>query len=815
MNDLRFALRQLLKNPGFTAVAVLTLALGIGATTAITSVVRTVLFDPVPMPHSDRLVVLKAKDRKHGSIRPGLNPVAARDAEAETNLFRRTVFWERDSLTLEGGAFPQTLGGARVSQGFFSMFSVPPMLGRLPAVEEAARGGAPVLVLSHSLWRNVFGGDPSVVGRSVRFKQATATVIGVMPAHFMFPSQAGYWQAWSGPDAVAGEVVDTSNGMGPKSFPNIGVIAELQAGASEAQARAFLEVVQARQARTDKLQTQFAFIPERLRDSFAKPELRRTLWALTAATVLVLLIASANLANLQLARTETRQQELAVRSALGAGRARLFRQLLGESLLLAIVGGAAGMLVTLLGLDVLTKLLPPELPRLRAIELDGQVLAYASLVTLATGILFGVAPAWRGGDIDIGATLKLGSGSSTGGRQRAWFTRGLIVGQIALVLVLLSGAGLLVRSVDKLLSVDVGFDARGVVKLYPPIDFEVVNRFLGSAQGTKDAEAYVDGIHRDLRERLAALPGVEAVGIAQPRSGNVKVASVAGGASVEIGEYRVGIGSADPLQALRARLRHGHWLVPGDGENGRERVLLNETAAHRLFPGQSAVGKRLWIQAAQEEGVAEVAGVVADLRENTYDETPGPTVFRATPMGFLGSARSLVIRTDLHPTTLRPLIERELRAIGAAARQPRLQFMEEALFIGTAGHRTFMRYLLFFAGVGLLLAAIGLYGVLAYNVSRRTREIGIRVAVGAQREDISGLILRQGFALALVGVGIGVAVSLAATRSLKAFLFGVPAHDPVTLLAVVAVMAAVALLACWLPARRASRVDPMVALRSE
>jgi predicted permease len=603
--------------------------------------------------------------------------------------------------------------------------------------------------------------------------------------------------------------------MGPKSLANTSVIAELRAGATEKQARAFLAVVQSRQAETDKMQAQFAFVAESLGDSFTKPELRRTLWALTAATILVLLIASANLANLQLARTETRQQELAVRSALGASRQRMFRQLLCESLLLALLGGAAGLLVTVFGLRALTNLLPPELPRLRAIALDGQTLGLASLVTLATGVLFGVAPAWRGGALNVGATLKLGSGTSTGGWQRAWFARGLIVGQIALVLVLLSGAGLMVRSVGKLLAVDVGFSPRGVVKLYPPLDFDAINRFPPTEQGQNDSVAYVDGIYRDLQQRIAAVPGVEAAGIAQAGSGRLQLAAVAGGSPLEFGEYRIAVEASDPLQALRARLTQGHWLARGDGKTEGERVLLNETAARGLWPGQSAVGKRLWIKNRKDDEAVEVAGVIADLKENAYNEVPGPVIFRATPMSVVGAARSLVIRSGLPYAALRPAIERELKAVGAAVSVPYLESVEEALYIGTAGHRTFMRYLLFFAGAGLLLAAVGLYGVLAYNVSRRTREIGVRVAVGAQRGDIIRLVLRQGFALVLMGAGIGLVIALVATRSLRAFLFGVPAHDPLTLLVVVVVIALVALIACYLPSRRASRVNPMVALRSE
>lgn len=810
--DIRYGFRQLLKNPGFTAVAVVTLALGIGATTAITSVLRTALFDPLPVPRAERFLVLKARSRQHGWIAPGLNPVAAREVEAATNLFRRAALWDMDSLTLEGGDFPQHLTGVRVTRDFFGMFAVAPVLGRLPSPEEGRQGAAPVLVLSHAAWTRLFGSDAAVVGRPIRFKQSTVTVIGVMPSHFAFPSGFdGYWQAWPGPDARAGDVIDTSQGAGPNSLPNIGVIAELQPGTTMAQAQAFLDVVQGRQAQTDRLQADFAFVAQNLRESFSKPELRRTLWALTAATALVLLIAAANLAKLQLARTATRHQELAVRSALGAGRAGVFRHLLNESLLLAALGGTAGLVVTFFGLELLTKLLPAELPRLKAIELDGQVLALASVVTLVTGILFGVTPAWRGGRFDISNALKLGAATATVGPRRAWFTRGLIVGQIALVLVLLSGAGLMVRSVSKLLAVDVGFDARRVVKLYPSIDYDVI----GSGKGMDAVDAHVTSIYDDLQQRLVALPGVEAVGLAQMGQWGLPAATVAGGTPTELVEYRVGLDGADPLQAMRARLKQGRWLTRGDADKGNERVLLNEAAARRLGLGQSALGRRLWLKSGDQEESVEVAGVIGDLRENACNEDPAPTVFRAAAMGLIGPARALVIRTSVHYSVLRSGIERELKAAGAGHAQPSLYFVEEQLYLGMAGHRTFMRYLLFFAGVGLLLAAIGLYGVMAYSVSRRTREIGIRFVVGAQRRDVTGLVIRQGLTMVAVGVVIGAVVSLAVTRFLKAFLFGVPAHDPLTLLAVVAIIAVVVLIACWLPARRAARIDPMAALRYE
>jgi putative ABC transport system permease protein len=816
VHDLKFAFRQLLKNPGFTFVAVLTLALGIGATTAITSVVWTALFDPLPVPHADRFVTLFAKHRQQGWTAPGLDAYAAREVEANTNLFRRVALWNMDSLTLEGGTFPQHLGGLKVTRDFFTMFGVAPLLGRLPAEEEALPGAAPVMLLSHGIWQRVFGGDPAIVGRAVRFKQATITVIGVMPPHFALPNgNYGYWQAWSGPAVQAGDMPDTSSGIRSDMLANTGVIAELQPGANAAQTQAFLEVVRGRHAALLELHRELAYPARDFRESFSRPELRRTLWALWAATALVLLIAAANLANLQLARTETRRQELAVRAALGAGRAQIIRQLLGESLLLAGLGGVAGLLVTWPGLDLLTRLLPAELPRLKATEINGGVLALSSLVTLATGVLFGVMPAWRGGQSDVGTTLKLGAATATGSPDRAWFTRGLIVGQVALVLVLLSGAGLMVRSVSKLLAVDVGFDARRVVRLYPPVDFDAVNQFLGSEEGMRRAEAHFDAIYEDLQRRLSALPGVEAVGIVQPGGQGIRAATAPTGPPQVVGEQRIGLETADPLRAMRARLKQGTWLARGDGEKGRERVLVNETAARRLWPGARAVGQRLWLNTTNQEASVEVAGVIGDLRENAYNQDPAPTIYRAAPMALFGPGRALVVRTSIHYAALREAVERELKAAGAGHAQPQLAFMEEELYWGTAGHRTLMRYLLFFAGAGLALAAIGLYGVFAYRVSRRTRELGIRIAVGAQRSDIIRLVLRQGLGLVTAGTGLGLAVALAATRSLRAFLFGIPAHDPITFAAGLLLMVAVALFACWLPARRAARVDPMTALRTE
>jgi predicted permease len=812
MSDLKFALRQLLKYPGFTAVAALTLALGIGATTAITSVVRAALFDPLPMAHPERFLSFHARDRQMGWFANGLNPIAAREVEAATNLFRTVALSELDQLTLEGGDYPQPVAAFRVSEGFFRLTGVRPQFGRLPAADEYQTGSAPVLVLGHQTWMSAFGGDPAVIGRAVRFREDTFTVLGVMPPEFRFPAANGdAWIAWPGPQVKAGDAFAANRST---SLPNVAVQAELQPGVTRVQAQAWLDVLQARQAQADEMQGQFQFLADELTSRFSKPELRRTLWALLAMTVLVLLIAAANLANLQFARTESRRQELAVRAALGAGRGRVFRQLLVESLLLAALGGVAGLLVTGFGLDLLAKLLPAELPRLRAIPLDAGVLAVAMLVTLGTGVLFGLAPAWRGGRSTVNEALKLGGGTLSPDRARFSFTSALVVVQIALALVLLTGAGLMTRSVRKLLSVDPGFVPRNVLKLYPPLDFAGLNRLIG-AEGGDAAERHVTAVYEDLQRRLAAVPGVEAVGFAQQRQGPLAAGPAPGATTLELLDYRVGVGAADPLQAMRARLKQGRWLTRGDGGPGDVRVLLTESTAQRLWPGEGALGKRLWLKEGGQERAVEIVGVVADLRENAYNEAPPPTVFRAGPMNLFGAARALVIRTSFPHATLQQAFERELKAAGAGFERPFLYSLEESLYWATAGHRTFLNYLLAFAGAGLVLSVLGLYGMLAFNVARRTREIGLRMALGAARREVVRLVVGQGMRLAAVGVVLGVAGTLAASRLLRSFLFGVGAHDPVTLVVVALLLGAAALLACWLPARRAAKVDPMVALRAE
>jgi putative ABC transport system permease protein len=834
MNDLRYAFRQLLKNPGFTAVAVLTLALGIGATTAIVSVVKTAVFDPLPVRHAERFVQLGVVDQE-GRWWPAVNRHALSDVRQQANLFSRVAAYEEfDGLTLQGEEFPQPVEGVWVTPEFFALWNLRPLLGRTFTADEGRPGNDDVLVISHRLWQREFGGDPAIIGRAIRFRERLMTVVGVMPPHFAFPrARFEYWRPIHFPDPAAD---DSSN--------NTGVIAEMRTGVETAQVQAFLDVLTRRQAQQfNEGKISQSIHVRALGEMFSKPEVRRTLGLLLGAIAFVLFISAANMANLQLARTETRQQELALRAALGAGRARVFRQLLTESLLLAVLGGAAGLGFTAVGLDLLQKIIPPDLPRLKPIGLHAGVLGIASAVTVATGLLFGLAPAWRGRWSNLSEVLKLGAATSTRDRQRGRFSRTLIVGQVALVLVLLAGAGLMVRSVIVLLRLNPGYDPHFAVHVSAG-----VLRVGSDLAGPENTLAARFARFADAQRRIAAIPGVIASGYSFKGRGAMTVSTTPDGLFRRLDVEWTGVEEADSLRVLRVPLKRGRWLDRNDMGESVPSVMVNETAARQLWPDEEAVGKRLWqekpyandpanrdayLEWLRERGLDasmigrpyEVVGVVADTVDYSgrevvaarYTEGFQPIIYRALERvnGIEVAEPCLFVRTAVSPVTLYKPIARAINATGANVGMPWFFDLEDALRAGRAGHQTVMLYLGIFAGVGLLLAAVGLYGVLAYSVARRTREIGIRMALGAQIADVMGLVVRQGLVLVAAGGVIGIIVALATGRLLRAYLFGVSSSDPVTFIAVALVLAAVALFACWLPARRAARVDPMEALRYE
>jgi putative ABC transport system permease protein len=801
--DARFGARVLLKRPGFAIMAVVTLALGVGATTAIFSVVDSVLLRPLPYREPDRIVRVweEVREGRLGETDENVAPGNFVDIRDQVGAFEQVALFGLGEANLSsGGAEPERLEVVQCSPDLVSLLGVAPLAGRPFLPDETGERGEPAVMLSEGLWKRRFGADPSVVGETVELDGKRHAVVGVLPASVKFPAPVDLWVASAVPSDMVSE----------RAVHFLGVAARLAPDATLGQARAELDGLAARLERDYPQTNEGRRFGVATAHDFAVRDVRPALLLLLAAVGLVLLIACANVANLLLVRTSARQAEIALRSALGAGRWRLARQLLTESLLLALAGGALGVLLAFAGLEALVALGPAELESLGDAAIDTRVLAFTLAVTLATGLVFGLAPALGSLGADVGDALKDGAKGAVGdaGRRRARSV--LVVAEVAVSLVLLVAAGLLARSFVGVMSVEPGFDARGVVTAK-----------LELSRSRYEDNVRVAELYRQLCERVAALPGVRSAGTVNylPLAGDgatswLHVEGRPTPADQEPPEVGYRVAGDDYFEALSVPVARGRDFSREDVAEGAPVALVNEELAREFFDGD-AVGRRIKLGPRPDEAPwTTVVGVVGSVRHYGLDARPRPEVYLPHAQDSWRHM-AVVARTDGDTAALAGAIEEQVRALDPAEPVFAVRTMDEVIAASVAGRRFGMALLAAFAGLALVLAAVGLYSVVAYSAAQRTHEIGVRMALGARAVDVVAMVLRQGMALALAGVAAGLAAALAASRLLEGMVFGVSATDPTTFVAIAALLAAVALVASYVPARRAARVDPMTALRDE
>jgi predicted permease len=795
--DLRLGVRMLVKHPSFTIVAVLTLALGIGANITIFSVVNAVLLRPLPYPDAERLVVLWSESPAQ-NIRERASAYGnVADWREQNKSFADLAVSDPTVVTLTGGSEPEQVMSVRASANLFPVLGVTPMLGRT-FTEDEVRQKLRVVVLSHALWQRRFGASPNVLGQSLEIDGVSSQVIGVMPEHFRGDEGTPVWEPHTlFPDWEAQKV---QRGTGSWR-----VVGRLKDQVSLAQAQTEMSTIAQRLAQAYPETNKglgINLVPLQLQQTGGN--VRLALWMLFGAVVLVLLIACTNVANLMLARGIAREREMAIRIALGAGRLRLIRQLLTESALLVLLAAVVGLLIANWGIQAVLSFSPANLPRVDGVAIDAKVLAFTTIVSLLTGLLFGLAPALKISQTQPSAALKAGRGASGGGLRSL-----LVITEFGLAVLLLAGAGLLLRSFGKLQEVDPGFDPSRVLMM----------QLTPARNSTADQWRLY---YQQVSERVAALPGVEAIGLTSEIfiSGNPAELITIEGASAEAAitariPYRRDVIGEGFFQTLRVPLRNGRFFNAQDNHGAMAVTIINETMAQRFWPGEQALGKRFKLGPAQSENPwLTVVGVVGDMRRQILEREPIAQIFR--PYQQMSQRRLiLLIRTTGEPAPVAPVVRSEIRTIDKTVLVNGVSTLERQLDQRVA-ERLFQTWLLaLFSALALLLSAVGIYGLMQQSVALCTREIGTRMALGAEPRDVLRLVIGQGLRLALCGVGIGLLAAFGLTRVLAGLLFGVTATDPTTFLATPLVLLSVAALACYLPARRAARVDPMLALRHD
>lgn len=811
LHDLRYAIRMLGKNPGFTLVAVITLALGIGANSALFSVIDAVLLRPLPFRDPGRLIAVRSVDIKDATQGGDISYPAFLDWRAQSRSFEAMSVWNANNFTYTGGDQPESVPGAVVSANLFSMLGVSPAVGRDFAAQEDQPGREQLpVMLSYEFWQSHFGGDRNVLGRPLTLDNQKYSVVGVMPPRFQFPVQSDRVALWT---TIAHDLSGKTAMAAQRGVSYLQVIARLKPGIEIPQAQSDVMLVQ------DRLNRQY---PENRPRAVAMQSesdqisgaLRPALLILLGAVGFVLLIACANVANLLLARATARQKELTVRSALGATRWMIVRQLLTESVTLAMAGAVLGLLVAHWGTDALVRMAPEGLARTGEIALDLRVLNFTFIVALVTGVLFGLAPALQGSRSDVVRPLgESGRGVSagpTGARVRG----ALVASQLAISFVLLIGCGLLLRSFVRLKHVDPGFRSDHVLT------------FLLEVPSHRHPGAQRPVFVRELLQSARALPGVKSASaiFGLPLNDNQGVFTtleIKGRPAPPSQRPRIAfrIIESDYFNVMGMRLLQGRAFVPHDEQGGPALAIVNETFARQMFQGENPVGHRIKPDISFSENdevpTREIVGVVSDVKSSSISGKAVPEVYAPqTARDFIGEM-TVVVRTATDPNALVPTLRSLVSSMDKDLPLRDIKTLDQYVSESIAAPRFEAFLLSTFAALAFVLTAIGLYGVISYSVAQQTRQIGIRMALGAQRGSILRMVVQEGVLLTLIGTGAGLAASLFAVRLIRSLLYGIAVNDPATFIAVPLLLMAVALLASYLPARRATLVDPMVVLRNE
>jgi predicted permease len=809
LQDFHYALRMLRKNLGLTIVIVLSLAIGIGANSAVFSVVDALLLRPLPYPQPERLAAIWLHSPGIGIYRDWPSPGQYIDIQNENHSFEEMSISRLTSFTLTGLDQPERIDGMRTSSGLLHMLGARPLLGRVLLPEEDKPGKPQVAVLSYGLWKRVFNSDAKIVGRSITLNGNQFTVAGVLRSEFRLNSEVMPAEGPMDKVDIFLPLPLGADAVQRRGDENYNLIVKLKPGVTVQQAQADIDIIASRIRQKDKRDRTFGMTVIGLLDQVVG-DVRRAMLVLLGSVVLVLLSACANVANLLLTRAAGREKEVAIRTALGAGWQRLVRQLMTESILLAVLGGAAGLAIAQASLSLMRTINPGNIPRLEEISINGAVLLFTFGVATVAGLLFGLAPAWRAIKLDLNTSLKSGgrSGQTEGGllvtRHRL---RGLlVVSELAFSLMLLIGAGLLIRSFVQLQNVSPGFAADHVLSMHV------------AAGGTK----YPDGksvlqFYREIGDRISHLPGVTAQGQIEvlPLTGaigwggiNVEGYTPQPGQELQVDQRAA---STDYFRAMKIPLLKGRYFDDHDSSDAQPVAIIDEQFAQRFWPRDNPIGKHVWFDPKKPITIAGVVGMVKQYGLDSGSKMVAYFPHQQAPDGWM----YLVARTSQNPADLANAIVREIHAVDAGVPVYDIRTMQERLYDSLARQRFASMMLGAFAAFALLLAAVGVYGVISYLVMQSTHDIGVRVALGAQSGQILGLVLRQGLVLAVVGIGAGLIGSAVLTRVMAGLLFGVSATDALTFGSVAAVLGAVAFAASVIPARRAMRVDPMTALREE